>query len=304
MNFTKMHGAGNDYVFVDGRARERDWPSLSVAMSDRHLGVGSDGLIVLKRAASADVRMAMFNADGSEGEMCGNGIRCFARFAIDKGAVSPDRSPITVETLAGVLEVEPVWQGGEFSFASVSMGEAILEPARIPVLAPGDGPVLAHPLSVGGRDFSLTFVSMGNPHAVAFIDEPVDAVPLHEIGPLVEHHPIFPNRVNFEIVNVLGENRLKARVWERGSGLTQACGTGACAIAVAARLHGLIGNGPCPEPVERACSEPVERACSEPAEWATIALPGGELAVSWPGHGEVILNGPVAKVFEGHWPNH
>ena len=147
------------------------------------------------------------------------------------------------------------------------------------MLAPGKGPVLNHPLSAGGHDFSLTFVSMGNPHAVAFIDEPVDDVPLHEIGPLVEHHPIFPNRVNFEIVNVVGDNRLKARVWERGSGLTQACGTGACAIAVAARLHGLIGDE------------------------AAVALPGGELGVRWPGAGEVILNGPVAKVFEGHWPD-
>ena len=285
MKFTKMHGAGNDYVFVDGREGERDWPALSVAMSDRHLGVGSDGVIVLQSADDADVRMSMFNADGSEGEMCGNGIRCFVRFAIDNGAVSADRSPITVKTLAGVLEVSPGWEGGEFTHASVSMGEPILEPAEVPVLAPGPGPVLRHPLSVGGRTFDLAFVSMGNPHAVAFIDEPVADVPLHEIGPLVEHHPIFPNRVNFEIVNVLSETHLAARVWERGSGLTQACGTGACAIAVAARLRGLTGDDARPEP----------------AEWVTVALPGGDLTVRWPGHGEVILNGPVAKVYEGEW---
>ena len=207
MKFTKMHGAGNDYVFVDGRAGERDWPALSVAMSDRHLGVGSDGVIVLQSADDADVRMSMFNADGSQGEMCGNGIRCFVRFAIDNGAVSADRSPITVKTLAGVLEVSPGWDNGELTHASVSMGSPILEPADVPVLAPGPGPVLHHPLSVGGRTFDLTFVSMGNPHAVAFIDEPVDEVPLHEIGPLVEHDPIFPNRVNFEIANVLIANR-------------------------------------------------------------------------------------------------
>ena len=279
MKFTKMHGAGNDYVFVDGRDGERDWPALSVAMSDRHLGVGSDGVIVLQSADDADVRMSMFNADGSQGEMCGNGIRCFVRFAIDNGAVSAERSPITVKTLAGVLEVSPGWERGELTHASVSMGSPILEPADVPVLAPGPGPVLHHPLSVGGRTFDLTFVSMGNPHAVAFIEEPVDEVPLHEIGPLVEHDPIFPNRVNFEIANVLGEGAIAARVWERGSGLTQACGTGACAIAVAARLRGLVGDE------------------------AVIALPGGDLSVRWPGHGEVILNGPVAKVYEGTWPD-
>ena len=278
MKFTKMHGAGNDYVFVDGRDGDRDWPALSVAMSDRHLGVGSDGVIVLQSADDADIRMSMFNADGSQGEMCGNGIRCFVRFAIDNGAVSADRSTITVKTLAGVLEVSPGWKDGELTHASVSMGEPILEPADVPVLAPGPGPVLHHPLSVGGRTFDLAFVSMGNPHAVAFIDEPVDDVPLHEIGPLVEHDPIFPNRVNFEIVNVLGDSALAARVWERGSGLTQACGTGACAIAVAARLRGLTGDA------------------------VAVTLPGGDLTVRWPGHGEVILNGPVAKVYEGIWP--
>ena len=296
MKFTKMHGAGNDYVFVDGRDGERDWPALSIAMSDRHLGVGSDGVIVLQSADDADIRMSMFNADGSQGEMCGNGIRCFVRFAIDNGAVPADRSPITVETLAGVLEVAPGWDGDELTHASVSMGEPILEPAKVPVSAPGAGPVLDYPLTVGGCSFNLTFVSMGNPHAVAFIDEPVDEVPLHELGPLVENHPIFPNRVNFEIVNVVSETALTARVWERGSGLTRACGTGACAIAVAARLHGLTGDDAHPHP-----SLPPARGKGQ-KEWVTVALPGGELTVRWPGHGEVILNGPVAKVYEGTWP--
>ena len=296
MKFTKMHGAGNDYVFVDGRSGERDWPALSVAMSDRHLGVGSDGVIVLQGAAEADIRMSMFNADGSQGEMCGNGIRCFVRFAIDRGAVSAGRSPITVETLAGVLEVAPGWEGGELTHASVSMGRPILDPAKIPVHVSGAGPVLDYPLTVGGRSFDLTFVSMGNPHAVAFVDEAVEDIPLHEIGPLVENHPIFPNRVNFEIVNVLGETALAARVWERGSGLTQACGTGACAIAVAARLHGLTGEKARPDGLTG------DEAHPEPVEWVTVALPGGELTVRWPGDGEVMLNGPVAKVFEGTWP--
>ena len=178
-----------------------------------------------------------------------------------------------------MLEVSPGWDDGELTHASVSMGSPVLEPADVPVLAPGPGPVLHHPLSVGGRTFDLTFVSMGNPHAVAFIEEPVDEFPLHEIGPLVEHDPIFPNRVNFEIANVLGEGAIAARVWERGSGLTQACGTGACAIAVAARLRGLTGDE------------------------VAVALPGGDLSVRWSGEGEVILNGPVAKVYEGTWPD-
>ncbi len=278
MNFTKMHGAGNDYIYIDARNRERDWPALSIEMSDRHLGVGSDGIIVLLSSDEADIRMRMFNADGSEGEMCGNGIRCFVRFAMDNGAVDAAKSPVTVDTLAGVLTVTPLWDNGDMTRASVSMGEAILVPRDIPVHVPGIRPVIDYPLGVPGHMYDITCVSMGNPHAVAFIDEPVDDVRLHEIGPLVEHHALFPNRVNFEIVNVIDSTHLKARVWERGSGLTQACGTGACAIAVAARLHDYI------------------------ADEVSVALPGGELKVCWKGQGEVILDGPVATVFEGHWP--
>ncbi len=279
MRFTKMHGAGNDYVYIDAREQKRDWPSLSVAMSDRHLGVGSDGIILILASVKADLRMRMFNADGSEGEMCGNGIRCFVRYALDNGIVASSKSPVSVETLAGVLQVTPVWKGGEMVRAMVGMGEAILRPEDIPVNLPGQEVIIDYPLRVNGHSFNITCVSMGNPHAVAFIDEPVDGVRLHEIGPLVEHHSMFPKRVNFEIVNVVDSSTLKARVWERGSGLTMACGTGACAIAVAARLHGYIGDE------------------------VSIALPGGELKVSWPGQGEVILDGPVATVFEGEWPD-
>ena len=279
MRFTKMHGAGNDYVYIDARGQKRDWPALSVAMSDRHLGVGSDGIILILASDKADLRMQMFNADGSEAEMCGNGIRCFVRYALDNGLVSSSKSPVSVETLAGVLQVTPVWEGNEMVRARVGMGEAILRPEDIPVNLPEQESVIDYPLRVNGNSFNITCVSMGNPHAVAFIDEPVDNVRLHEIGPLVEHHPMFPKRVNFEIVNVVDSSNLKARVWERGSGLTMACGTGACAIAVAARLHGYIGDE------------------------VSIALPGGELEVSWPGQGEVILEGPVATVFEGEWPD-
>ncbi|MCY4578121.1 MAG: diaminopimelate epimerase [Chloroflexi bacterium] len=279
MQFTKMHGAGNDYVYVDARGQDRDWPALSVAMSDRHLGVGSDGLILALPSEKADLRMRMFNADGSEGEMCGNGIRCLVRFAFDNGIVPAEVSPVRVETMAGVLDVTPLGDEGDgMSGARVLMGEPRLIPAEIPVALDGMDVVIDEPLEVAGHSFRMTCVSMGNPHAVVFMDEPVDEFPLTELGPKVEHHPLFPARVNFEIVNVLdGGKVLKTRVWERGSGITMACGTGACAVQVAARLNGLAGDR------------------------ATIALPGGELTVEWPGEGEVVMEGPVASVFEGEW---
>ena len=279
MRFTKMHGVGNDYVYIDAREQKRDWPALSVAMSDRHLGIGSDGLILALPSEKADLRMRMFNADGSEGEMCGNGIRCLVRFAFDNGIVSAEKSPVRVETMAGVLDVTPLGDDGDgMTAARVLMGAPRLIPAEIPVAIEGMDVVIDQPLEVAGRKFRMTCVSMGNPHAVVFMDEPVDDFPLTEIGPMVEHHPLFPARVNFEIVNVLdGGKTLKTRVWERGSGITMACGTGACAVQVAARLNGLAGDR------------------------ATVALPGGDLTVEWPGEGEVILEGPVATVFDGEW---
>ena len=213
MRFTKMHGAGNDYVYIDARGQKRDWPSLSVAMSDRHLGIGSDGIILILASVKADLRMQMFNADGSEGEMCGNGIRCFVRYALDNGIVASSKSPVSVETLAGVLQVTPVWKGGEMVRALVGMGEAILRPEDIPVNLPSQEVIIDYPLRVNGHSFDITCVSMGNPHAIAFIDEPVDDVRLNEIGPLVEHHPMFPQRVNFEIVNIIDRTRLRTRVW-------------------------------------------------------------------------------------------
>ena len=281
MRFSKMHGAGNDYVYVNAMSEKRDWAALSAAMSDRHLGVGADGLIIALPSDSADLRMRMFNADGSEGEMCGNGIRCLVRFALDNGIVAAGKSPVSVETLAGTLDVLPIWNGADMVAARVGMGEPRLRPQDVPVDLPESDMArdmaLNYPLSVNGREFSISCVSMGNPHAVAFIDEPVDEFPLTEIGPLVERHPLFPNRVNFEIANVLDSGSIKTRVWERGSGITMACGTGACAVAVAARLNGLAGDR------------------------VTVALPGGDLSVEWAGQGEVVLEGPVAHVFDGEW---
>ena len=282
MNFTKMQGAGNDYIYIDARNRDEDWPALSRAMSDRHFGVGGDGIILIMDSERADLRMRMFNADGSEGEMCGNGIRCFAKYAIEREIVARPAEGLTVDTLAGVRTVYPVYDGGTVTGARVSMGRPKLNPAEVPVnldpaMAAVNGPVLKYPIRPGDFRLFLSFVSMGNPHAVTYIDQPVEEFPLHNIGPLVEGHPIFPRRVNFEIVNQIDAKHLEARVWERGSGETMACGTGACAIAVASRLQGLIEDR------------------------VDIKLPGGVLTIEWDGAGEVFLEGPAAEVFSGEW---
>ncbi len=278
MQFTKMHGAGNDYVYVDARAKNNDWPALSIAMSDRHLGIGSDGLILAQESDRADLRMSMYNADGSEGKMCGNGIRCLVAFAMKNGIVPADSSTVTVETLSGDLTVTPTMGEGRVTRAVVGMGAPRFAVDEVPVVAPSHDTLVDFPLSVGGGIFSISCVSMGNPHAVAFINTPVDEVPLHDLGPKVEHNPMFPERVNFEIVNILDRNHVKVRVWERGSGLTMACGTGACAVVAVGRQNGLLDDD------------------------VTVSLPGGELLLRWLGTGEVILEGPVEEIFEGDWP--
>jgi diaminopimelate epimerase len=278
MQFTKMHGAGNDYVYVDARSKDKDWPALSVAMSDRHRGIGSDGLILAQESDRADLRMSMYNADGSEGKMCGNGIRCLVAFAMKNGIVPADSSTVTVETLSGDLTVTPTMGEGRVTRAVVGMGAPRFAVDEVPVVAPSHDTLVDFPLSVGGGIFSISCVSMGNPHAVAFINTPVDEVPLHDLGPKVEHNPMFPERVNFEIVNILDRNHVKVRVWERGSGLTMACGTGACAVVAVGRQNGLLDDD------------------------VTVSLPGGELLLRWLGTGEVILEGPVEEVFEGDWP--
>ena len=286
MKFTKMHGAGNDYIFIDARDPRlsvADWPALSRAMSDRHTGVGGDGIILILPSDAAHLKMRMFNADGSEGEMCGNGIRCFTKYAVERGIAEPDESGLRVETQAGIRNVAPVMEAQKVVGARVAMGVPKLEPDEVPVVlatAPVEKvgvAVVNYPVEIGSTDLKLNFVSMGNPHAVAFIEEPVDEFRLHILGPQVEHHPMFPRRVNFEIANVEGRGSIKARVWERGSGETMACGTGACAIAVAARLLGLTD------------------------ELVDITLPGGTLKISWDGEGEVYLEGDAVEVFDGEW---
>jgi diaminopimelate epimerase len=283
MKFTKMHGAGNDYLFIDARFLEADWPTLSRTMSNRHLGVGSDGIILILDSDRADLKMRMFNADGSEGEMCGNGIRCFAKYAYERGIVDGGGPAIQVETLTGVRVVVPTWDGNSVVTATVNMGEPEFRPKEVPVKLPGPPAkmvgkaVVDYPFHMDGVSIKLTFLSMGNPHAVAFLDEPVERYPLHIVGPKIEHHPMFPQRINFEIVNILNRSQLEARVWERGSGETMACGSGASAIAVAAQL---IGH----------CQGPVD-----------IKLPGGTLNVQWDDDGQVYLKGPAVEVFEGEW---
>lgn len=278
LRFAKMHGAGNDYVFVDGRGLELDWSALSAAMSDRHLGIGSDGLIVALDSDRADLRMHMLNADGSVGRMCGNGIRCLAAFAFDSGMVPADRCPVEVETASGVLAVTPEWSDGRMVGAEVDMGEPRFGAAEVPFDEPGADVLRDHPIEAAGTHLEISCVSMGNPHAVAFVEVPVAEFDLGRVGPIVERSPIFPQGVNLEVVNVIDRERLAVRVWERGSGQTMACGTGACAAAVIARTKGLVD------------------------ERVTVSLPGGELGIGWSGRGSVSMRGPVETVFAGDWP--
>jgi len=275
MRFTKMHGAGNDYIYLDGFAQPapHDPVELAIRMSDRHKGIGGDGLVLIGPSERADARMRMFNADGSESEMCGNAIRCVAKYLCDHGLVR--KSELNIETGAGVLTLQVISERGKVTQARVNMGRPILESRLIPTLLPGDPPVQT-PLEVGGRSLSVTCVSMGNPHCVTFVDEINDALVLG-IGPQVERHPMFPRRVNAEFVRVISPREVEMRVWERGSGETQACGTGASAVCVAGVLNGLT-----------------ERTI-------TAHLPGGDLLLEWSEAGEVYMTGPAVEVFSGEW---
>ncbi len=272
--FTKMHGTGNDFVLLDARdLPTHDWPELAQAMCDRHFGVGADGLILILRGERAPFRMRIFNPDGSEAEMCGNGIRCFARYLVEHGLAGA--GSLDVETLAGTKRLEIEADGHVFRSVAVSMGEPRLPPEEIPVLLPGER-VVEHPITVDGLNLRITAVSMGNPHAVAFVDD-VGQFPLERIGPQMERHPLFPARVNFEVATIRSSREVAMRVWERGAGPTLACGTGACATVVAGRLLGRL----------------------EPE--VAVHLPGGTLTIHWDGAGEVILRGPAETVFEGTW---
>jgi diaminopimelate epimerase len=278
MRFTKMQGAGNDYVYVDCFRQEmpHDPAGLSRAISDRHFGVGSDGLILICPSTGADARMRMFNADGSESEMCGNGIRCVAKFLYDHGLV---RKPaLKIETGRGILSLELQVQAGTVSQVRVDMGEPILESSLIPTTLAGSPPVNV-PLSVAGQTLTVTCVSMGNPHCVAFVDSITDELVLG-IGPRVEIHPAFPRKTNVEFIKVQAPDELIMRVWERGSGETMACGTGACASAVAGVLAG------------------------KSQRKVTMHLRGGDLQLHWSENdNHVYMTGPAVEVFSGDWPS-
>jgi diaminopimelate epimerase len=278
MKFTKMHGIGNDYVYVNtfDQKAPADPARLAIAISDRHFGVGSDGLILIGPSERADARMRMFNADGSESEMCGNGVRCVAKYIHDHGIARKSR--VTIETGRGILtlDVEIEAEGGKARRIRVDMGAPILQGSDIPTKLPGDPP-LDVPLTVEGRRLEVTAVSMGNPHAVVYVPD-VERYPVEALGPLLEHHPAFPRRVNVHFVTVLGPDEVRMRTWERGSGITLACGTGACAVCVAGVLTGKTGRK------------------------ILAHLPGGDLALEWAGDGHsVFMTGPATEVFSGEW---
>ena len=273
MKFTKMQGLGNDYVYVNCFEEKIENPSeLAVKVSDRHFGIGSDGLILIRPSEVADFRMTMFNADGSESEMCGNGIRCVGKYVYDYGLT--DKTEVSVETLAGIKYLKFLIKDGKVDMVTVNMGEPILKPELVPVVGEGDA-VIDSPIEVDGKEYKMTCVSMGNPHSVVFVDD-VDNFPLHEVGPLFEHHKAFPRRVNAEFCQVIDRTHARMRVWERGSGETWACGTGACAVAVAACENGFCKKG----------------------EDIKIKLKGGDLIINYTDE-TVYMTGNAEKVFEG-----
>jgi diaminopimelate epimerase len=276
MRFTKMQGAGNDYVYVD-LFREKltgDVAKLAVRMADRHFGVGGDGLILICPSERADAKMRMFNADGSEAEMCGNGLRCVAKYVYDHGIARKER--LNIETGRGILIVDLEVKGGKAERVRVDMGEPILQAEKVPTLLKGNPPVEAEIL-IEGEAFAFTCVSMGNPHAVAFVDEITDRL-IHQVGPRVETHEAFPRRTNVEFVRANSRTDAHMRVWERGSGETMACGTGACAVAVAGVLSGRLDRK------------------------VTLHLLGGDLQIEWAADNHVYKTGPAVEVFSGEWP--
>ena len=272
MKFTKMHGCGNDYVYVDCTKDMLKNPSAAAqAVSDRHFGVGGDGLILICPSETADFRMAMYNADGSEGAMCGNGIRCVAKYVYDKGLT--DKTRITVETKAGIKTLDLTVEEGKVSLVKVDMGLPNCNSEAIPVLGLGDF-VVGRSVNVAGRDWTMTCVSMGNPHAVVWVDSMND-LPLEELGPQFEHHSMFPDRVNTEFVQILNDHEINMRVWERGSGETLACGTGACASVAATYLNRRTGSN------------------------VLVHLRGGDLMIEIGDDGHIYMTGPATTVFEG-----
>ncbi len=274
MKFTKMHGIGNDYVYVNCFEETVNDPEyVSRIISDRHFGIGSDGLVLIMPSEKADFRMRMFNADGSEGMMCGNASRCIGKYVYDNKMT--DKTEITLETKSGVKHLRLFADNGIAETVEVDMGEAILKPSLIPMKADGET-FIDRPITVNGSEYNITAVSMGNPHCVIFTSE-IGSIDLENIGPHFENHPLFPERVNTEFCEIVNDHTVKMRVWERGSGETWACGTGACASAVASVLCGY---------------------CKKDEE-ITLILRGGKLSIKYKQNGHVLMRGPAAKVFDG-----
>ena len=286
MKFTKMQGSGNDFVVIETSDVPCDWPRLAMAICDRHYGVGADSLLLLLPSDKADFRMRIFDRDGSEAETCGNGLVCLVKHFVNGRAPDSNGRRVSVETLAGIRRAEAQKAGGRISKVRIGMGRPRFTAKELSAaLEYCEGSVvdiksmISCSTAVGDRVLDLNLVSMGNPHAVHFSRDPVSDFPLSEIGSKGENMAIFPNRVNFEVARVLNRQQIEARVWERGVGETLACGSGACAITVAARLRGYIDDR------------------------VEIRLPGGILEMEWDGAGEVFLRGPAETVFTGEWPD-
>ena len=273
MKFTKLHGCGNDYVYVDcTKEALENIPEIAIKVSDRHFGIGSDGLILIRPSDVADFMMDMYNNDGSRGKMCGNGIRCVAKYVYDKGLT--EKTKLKIETLSGMKELDLTVENGEVTWVTVDMGAPITNPALIPVLSEKEI-LIREPITVGDETYEVTCVSMGNPHAVVFVSDTM-ALPLETLGPKFEHHEMFPERVNTEFIRVIDRSHIEMRVWERGSGETLACGTGACASVVACILNGYTNSE------------------------VTVSLLGGELRIRYDEKkNTVFMTGPAVKVFDG-----
>lgn len=273
LEFWKMHGLGNDYIVVDNRdnkIRDEELSVLAKRLCERRFGVGADGLLLACKSTVADAKMRIFNPDGTEAEMCGNGIRCLAKFCFENKIAK--KNPINVETLAGVKETSLNIQNGEVKSVRVDMGKPQFEREKIPMR--GKGTFINQPISLNGKEVRATSLSLGNPHCIIFVDK-VDGYPVSDVGPKIERHKLFPNRTNVEFVQIISKKEIRVRTWERGAGETLACGTGACASVVAANLLGKIG------------------------ERATVHLLGGDLKVEYL-NGTVFMDGPAEKVFEGY----
>lgn len=275
MKFVKMHGCGNDYVYFDCTKEQiADESAAAIKLSDRHFGIGGDGIIIIKKGTKADFEMVMYNADGSRGAMCGNGIRCVAKFVYDNGLT--DKTSMTIESMGAVKYIDVTVENGEVVSAKVDMGKPILESKNIPVICDKER-AINEPITVDGVEYKMTCVSMGNPHAVVFIDNSPREFPLEVVGTKFENNSVFPDRTNTEFAFVQDRKNIEMRVWERGSGETLACGTGTCATVVAAILNGLVDND------------------------VTVHLIGGDLEISWSGdeNDSVIMTGPATTVFSG-----